>query len=123
VFPEGGSVPTGLFLANLISCSSGSSLAYVLCSVYRRNVQSGLRSASGSGCKLDHILCFLSIYLIIGGGACSMLWMVLNVMSTVVCLNRFVMEWTSRPTYANFAQFCVFPVRDHSGSYSCSCWW
>jgi hypothetical protein len=46
-----------------------------------------------------------------------MLWMVLNAMPSVVCLNRFVTERTSRPTYVNLANFGVFLARDRSGSY------
>jgi hypothetical protein len=66
--PGGGSVPRGVFLI-VISCSSGCSPVYVLCNVYRRSVQSGLSTASGSGCRLARIFRFLSIYLIVGGGA------------------------------------------------------
>jgi hypothetical protein len=67
VFPGGGTVPTGV-LRIVISCSTGCSPVYVLCNVYR-SVQSGLCTASGSGCRLARIPRFLGIYLIVGGGA------------------------------------------------------
>jgi hypothetical protein len=66
--PGGGSIPTGV-LRIVISCSSGCSPVYVHCNVYRMIVQSGLCIASGSGCRLARIPRFLSIYLIVGGGA------------------------------------------------------
>jgi hypothetical protein len=58
-----------------LSMYFSSSLAYVLCYVCRSNDQSGLCSASGSGCKLTHILHYISIYLIVVVGARSRLWM------------------------------------------------
>jgi hypothetical protein len=67
------SVPGGWFRSNRclqieISCSSGCSLVYVLCNVYRRSIhQSGLCSASGSGCTLACKPRFLRIYPIVGG--------------------------------------------------------
>jgi hypothetical protein len=98
-----------VFLWIVISCSSGCSPAYVLCNVYGENVKPGLCIASGSGCKLVCILRFLSIYLIVewctGDSKHSMLWMVLNAIPTVVCLNRFVTEWTSRPRDVNLTHF------------------
>jgi hypothetical protein len=71
VFPGSGSVPTGFFLQIVISCSSGSSLAYVLCNVYIRNVQPVICSTSGSGCKLEHIHHLLSIYLVVRVQCCG----------------------------------------------------